>query len=69
MIESVVENHGYLLGLASQADDTIVFSADQQTIYDMLSSTIPQWILTKMTKSKIVEHMVDVWNILHILLP
>jgi hypothetical protein len=35
----------------------------------MLASAIPQKILAKRTKSKIVEHIVDVWNILHILLP
>jgi hypothetical protein len=38
-------------------------------ISNMLASTIPQKILAKTTKSKIVKHMVDVWNILHILLP
>jgi hypothetical protein len=69
IIESIVEKCAYLLGLASQADKAIVFSADQQTISNMLASTIPQKILAKTTKSKIVEHMVDVWNILHILLP
>jgi hypothetical protein len=69
MIESVVEKFAYLLGLASRGDKTIVFSADQQTIYDMLSSAIPQRILAKTTKSKSVEYMVDVWNILQILLP
>jgi hypothetical protein len=36
---------------------------------DMLSSAIPSRILAKMTTSKIVEHMVEVWNILHIWLP
>jgi hypothetical protein len=69
MIKSVAEKHAYLLGLASQADKTIVFSADQQTIYNMLASAIPQKILTKTKKYKIVKHMVDVWNILHIFLP
>ena len=68
MIESVVEKCEYLLGLASRGDKTIVFYEDQQTIYDMLSSAILQRILAKTTKPKIVEHMVDVWNILHILL-
>jgi hypothetical protein len=68
MIESVVEKHAYLLGLASRVDKTIVFSADQQTIYNMLSSTIPQRIFAKTTKSKIFKLIVDVWNILHILL-
>jgi hypothetical protein len=38
-------------------------------ISDILASTIPQQILAKTTKSEIVEHMVDVWNILYILLP
>ncbi len=68
MIESVMEKRACLLGLASQVDKAIVFSADQQTISYMLASTIPQKILAKMTKFKIVKHMVDVWNILHILL-
>jgi hypothetical protein len=60
MIEFVMEKRAYLLGLASQVDKIIVFSADQQTIYNMLSIAIPQWILAKTTKSKIVKHMVDV---------
>ena len=60
MIESVVEKRACLLGLASQADKAIVFSTDQQTISDMLASAIPQKILAKTTKSKIVKHMVDV---------
>jgi hypothetical protein len=68
MIESIMEKRKYLLGLASQVDKAIVFSTDQQTISDMLASAIPQKILAKTTKSKIVEHMVDVWNIFHILL-
>jgi hypothetical protein len=68
-IESVVEKHAYLLGLASEVDKTIVLFANQQTIYNKLSSAIPQRILAKTTKSKFFEHMVDVWNILHILLP
>jgi hypothetical protein len=68
MIESVAEKHAYLLGLASQAGKAICFSTDQQTISDMLASTIPQRILAKTKKSKIVEHTVDVWKILHILL-
>jgi hypothetical protein len=68
MIESVMEKCAYLLGLASQWNKAIFF-ADQQTISNMLASAIPQRILTKMTKSKIVKHMVDVWNILRILLP
>jgi hypothetical protein len=55
--------------VVSQADKEIVFSADQQTISDMLASAIPQKILAKTTTSKIVKHMVDVWNILHTLLP
>jgi hypothetical protein len=57
------------LGLGSQSDKSIVFSADQQMIYNMLSSAIPQRILAKMTKSKIVKHIVDVWNNLQYLLP
>jgi hypothetical protein len=69
MIESVVKKPAYLLGLPSQVDKAIVFSADQQTISDILASAIPQRILAKTTKFKIVQHMVDVWNILHNLLP
>ncbi len=69
MIESIVEKCAYLLEQASQADKTIAFPADQQTIYDMLSSTIPPRILAKTKKSKIFNHMVELRNILHILLP
>jgi hypothetical protein len=35
----------------------------------MLASAIPKKMIAKTTKSKIVKHMVDVWNILCILLP
>ncbi len=48
-----MEKHAYLLGLASQADKSIVFSADQQTIYNMLSSNIPQRILAKTKNPKL----------------
>jgi hypothetical protein len=47
MIKSVMEKFAYLLGLVGQADETIVFTADQQTIYGILSSTIPPRILAK----------------------
>jgi hypothetical protein len=69
MIESVMEKCEYLLGLASQADETIAFTADQQKIYNMLSNATPPRILAMAKKSKITKHMVEVWNILHILLP
>jgi hypothetical protein len=69
MIESVMEKSAYLLGLDSLVDETIVFTADQQMIYNMLSSAIPPRILAMTTKSKIFKHMVDVWNIYHMSLP
>ena len=68
MLESVVQKRAYLLRLASKADDKFIFTADKQMIYNMISNAIPQRILAKTSKVKIVEHMVEVWNILLILL-